>query len=307
MNKKILIPIIVILILAAGIGAYFVLQKSAFPEPLTPPVIKEQTSTFLMIHFEVGAAEKFPWYAEIVKGSDIRNLKYQEALWPTAIEIVNLANRYNAKLTLGFTPQWAEYILMDEKKINMIKEWQKQGHEIAYQHHGVDHPDWDGYSNMPEAKSKEGYRGTAAEGFEFLKKLAYPENVTVGTITDMVNDLPGEIKILTYGGTRNEGGNLAKTVSEPVFRIMENKETIWLGHGFLESFFHDNKKTDALLVELKEKYEEFPPNKVFGVVTHEHDFYRYPDALEEWFRYVNSKGGKIQTVKEIAEKFYPEK
>ena len=39
--NKFIIPIIGVLILAAGIGAFLIFQKPAFPQPLTPP---EQSS-----------------------------------------------------------------------------------------------------------------------------------------------------------------------------------------------------------------------------------------------------------------------
>lgn len=341
--KKLFIPIIVILIIAAGIGAFFVFQKPAFPD--NKPVPKEITTfeeciesgypvmefyprqcktsdgktftekiipvetqnnvnsvfNFVMIHFEVGAAERFPWYADIAKGSDTRNLKYQQALWPTAIELVNLANKYNAKLTLAFTPQWAEYIMKDEKRVGIVREWQRQGHEIAYHHHGLDHPDWDGYSNRIEAKARAGYRGTAEEGFDFLRKLAYPESVSVGTITDTSVDIVDEIKVLTKGGAINDKG-IDDLIDKPKNLVVGNKKFVILSHGFLETYYYNDlnhEKTKAVIEQFKNKYEEAQNGDIVGIVTHGHDYYRYPSALEEWLKFIQSKNGTVEKISDI--------
>ena len=300
MNKKIFIAVIVILLIAAGIGAYFVFQKPAFPEPITPPVIKEQTSTFLMVHFEVGGAD-FPWYKEIAPGADNRNLKYQEALWPIAVKMIEAANSKDFKLTLCFNPQWAEYILKDERKIEAIRQWQNQGHELAFHHHGYDHPDWNGFSNSndPKVKNDKRYRGRADEGFAYVKKLAAPDKVITGTVTDASNDLPEDILINTYGGVREGTVRWEDAISGPEIRIVKDREIVQIGHGFLESYYRNNQKTAALLEEFKKEYEKLQSGKIFGVVLHEHDFYRYPDAFLQWLDYIDSKGDQAQTVKQI--------
>ena len=64
-------------------------------------------STFLAIHFEVGG--------------NTRNLEHQRSHWPTAVNLEKLADQYNAKLSLQFNPQWAEYILQDHDKYNLLK------------------------------------------------------------------------------------------------------------------------------------------------------------------------------------------
>jgi len=102
-------------------------------------------STFLAIHFEVGG--------------DTRNLAHQKEFWPVAIDLIKLANKYNAKLTLQFNPQWAEYILKDKNKFNLLKEWQNRGHEIGLHHHGYDHGNWNGYTNRPGKENEPRFRG----------------------------------------------------------------------------------------------------------------------------------------------------
>ena len=47
---------------------------------------------------------------------------------------------------MHFNPQWAEYILEDSNRINLLKHWQSQNYEIGIHHQGYDHGDWNGYT-----------------------------------------------------------------------------------------------------------------------------------------------------------------
>jgi len=42
-------------------------------------------------------------------------------------------------------------IMADSSKIEQIRTWQAQGHEIGAHHHGIYHPIWDGFTNYPQA------------------------------------------------------------------------------------------------------------------------------------------------------------
>ncbi len=293
--KKVLLFLVIIILGSLIIGAYFVFQKKFLKNE------KEKTrDTFLMIHFEVGGAD-FPWYKEIAFDADVENLKYQEALWPSAVKMVEAANVKNFKLTLCFNPQWGEYILADNARIEITKQWQKQGHEIAFHHHGYDSPDWNGFSNRDDQKIKNSpkYRGKVAEGFSFIEKLAIPEKVVTGTVSDSQKDLPNDILINTYGGVREGTNRWDDSISSPEVITINGRKAIRIGHGFLESYYKNNQKTEALLREFKKEYEKIPAGKIFGVVLHAHDFYRYPEAYLEWLNYVELKEHKIQTVKEV--------
>lgn len=343
MNKKILIPIIVILIIATGIGIFFIFQKLAFPEQslgrcgdgicgpveraypeacprdcediLQPSQILPESNvtqrslgtpdTFVLIHFEVGVFKKWEWYQKIAPDASVTNLKYQEALWPTTIKLIELADRYKVKLTLAFNPQWAEYILKDEEKINIIKKWQSNGHEIAFHHHGYEHPDWNGYSNRNDSNitNDSRYRGTAEDGYKYVKQLAYPKEVITGTITDIHTDLVEGLSILTKGGTKFDQG-IDDAVSKPKEISLGNRTIISLSHGFLESYFNDEQKTLDLVETFKKKYKEvkeMDDNYIFGIVTHEHDFYRFPAALEKWFEFLKEQDPEMTHNKTISQ------
>lgn len=112
-------------------------------------------ASFLAIHFEVGGHTK--------------SLEYQKTLWPAAIDLVALADQYKANLTLQFNPQWAEYILQDRNNFNLLKQWQKQSHEVGLHHHGYDHGDWNGYTNRPGKEDDPRFRGKIEDMMELMR------------------------------------------------------------------------------------------------------------------------------------------
>lgn len=267
--------------------------------------VEAKPPTFFMVHFEVGGDNAVrrgvALFRDIIGDSNFGNkdLRYQAVMWPTAIKIVELANKYGFKLTLALNPQWAEYILKDDKKIRIVREWQGQGHELAFHHHGFDHIDWNGYSNRPEAAGDPRYRGTASEGFAFVKKLAAPNKVVTGSITDAKSDKPNDIEIITKGSRDTE----KDIMGEPYeMHIGGGAKLTWVNHAYLEKYLHNDSncsRTKELLNKFKHLYDKAQPNLVVGVVSHEHDFYRYPDLFRDWFEFVKLRGNTIRTVSEI--------
>ncbi|HDY75539.1 MAG TPA: hypothetical protein ENH49_03350 [Candidatus Marinimicrobia bacterium] len=85
-------------------------------------------------------------------------------------ELVDAADGYGAKLTLLFTPPWAEMILSDDAKLNLITRWKQNGHEIGGHHHGPSVCSWDGYTNID----------VNGDDFESRQgKVPCPENVAL--------------------------------------------------------------------------------------------------------------------------------
>lgn len=270
-----------------------------------PKLVEAKPPTFFMVHFEVGGDNAVrrgvALFRDIIGDSNFSNkdLRYQAVMWPTAIKIVELANKYGFKLTLALNPQWAEYILKDDKKIKIVREWQGQGHELAFHHHGINHIDWNGYSNRPEAAGDPRYRGTASEGFAFVKKLAAPNKVVTGCITDTKSDKPDDIVILTRGSRDIE----KDIMGEPYeMYIGEGTKLTWVNHAYLEKYLRNDSnfaRTKKLKNRFKKLYDKAQPNIVVGVVSHCHDFYRHPDFFRDWFEFVKSRGNTIRTVSEI--------
>ena len=237
-------------------------------------------ATFFVIHFEVGGHTE--------------SLEHQMLFWPAGTSLVTLANRYAIKLTLQFNPQWAEYIVIDKGKLDLIKRWQQQGHEISLHHHGYDHGDWNGYSNRAEIRDDPRFRGNIQDMMKLMRQLVHPFQVLSGTVTDEECDYPQDIRYDT------EGIKLAHARSKPKWVTLGSKDVIQAGMAFL------SLEEDLEYFSLE--YLKSGTNEVFGVVTHEKDFAKNPVIIEEWFKFIRSRGESVKTVSQIImdyEKVYP--
>ncbi len=228
-------------------------------------------ATFLVIHFEVGG--------------NTRSLEHQKEFWQPTVDFVKLADMYDAKLTLQFNPQWAEYILKDKNKFSLLKEWQKQGHEVGLHHHGYDHGNWNGYTNRLGMENNPEFRGRIGDMMKVMQELAYPYQILSGTITDEESDYPQGIKYDT------EGIEIYHARAKPKQVILGGKEVVQVGMAFL-SFKGDIEK-------FKCEYSKSAEDEVFGIVTHEIDFAENPEIIEEWLKFMKSNGRRIQTVSEV--------
>jgi len=296
---------------------------------------KKPFSTFMMVHFEVGGDRNFRVFQNILKENlksgyviDNRSLAYQKALWTTVINLLQLADKYNIKLSLALNPQWAEFILKDEQKIKYLRTWIHNGHELAFHHHGINQIDWNGYSNRSQKnhfnkrKDKfdkftkklytDAYRGTAKEGFSQLKKLALKIDssykIITGSITDTAIDKPSEIFILTKGSTVFDKDFINKPEA---IQLPNGQNIYWFSHYQLGSNFNtarnpnlysekQNKaKAKEELGKIKDNYDKAGHDEVVGIVFHVFDYYRAPQIYASLFKYLNSKNKKVETIRTI--------
>jgi hypothetical protein len=228
-------------------------------------------ATFFAVHFEVGGnADSF---------------KYQEEYWPHAVNLIKLSDMYDDKLTLQFNPQWSEFILEDNDKYYLLKEWQKNGHEVALHHHGYDHMDWNGYTNRPDKKDEPAYRGNIEEMMGLMRRLAYPDPLISGTITDEHFDYPEGIQYDTEGIKTDHARTKPRRV------VLGKKEVVQVGMSYLPY--------DADIERYKRAFIGAENDEIFGLVTHEFDFSKNPDIIEEWYKFIKVQKQKIRTVREI--------
>lgn len=130
-------------------------------------------------------------------------------------KLVDKANGYGMKLTLMFTPPWADYIMNDPSRAQELSIWKAQGHEIAGHHHAVHHPGtWDGYTYLSEAEAaairnsmgkNEPYFGDLVAFTAELEKLN--PDIHSGCMNDEgdKNELPQKIAYDTCSGYANFG------------------------------------------------------------------------------------------------------
>ena len=229
-------------------------------------------ASFLVIHFEVG--------------SHTESLEHQALFWPAVADLLTLAKHYKVNLTLQFTPQWAEYIIRDQSKLGLLKRWQHQGHEVGLHHHGYDHADWDGFINREGKEDDPGYSGNVGNMMGYMRQLVHPYQICSGTITDEEFDYPQGIKYDTEGIQIYHARSRPKRVT-----LGDNSEVIQVSMAFL-SFEGDIESFEC-------EYEESQESEIFGLVTHEKDFARNPEIIEEWLRLIRSRGETIKTVSEI--------
>lgn len=237
-------------------------------------------SSFLAIHFEVGR--------------DTRGLDHQRKHWPAAVSLVESANKHRSKLTLQFNPQWADYILADKVKFDLLKKWQDEGHEISLHHHGYDHNNWNGYTNRSGKSSDYRYRGTIKNMMGLMTRLAAPYDFLSGTITDEAFDYPDCIRYDT------EGIWIHHARTRPQKVIFCGIDVIQVGMALLPF--------DGDIEVFKQEYLKSQENNIFGVVTHEADYDKDPAVINKWLEFMQSENNSIQTVSEILadyQKTYP--
>ena len=227
---------------------------------------------FLAIHFEVGR--------------DTKNLEHQKVYWPAAIDLIHLADQYGSGLTLQFSPQWAEYILKDKQRHELVRSWQAHGHEVSLHHHGYDHGDWNGYTNRTDKEHDPRFRGNIPDMMKLMSRLVCPHRALSGTITDEIFDYPPGIRYDTEGILISHARSKPKWVT-----LGPNNRVIQVGMAFLS--FESN------IDNFKYEYEKSRKDEVFGVVTHEKDFTENPAIIEEWLNFTKSKGKTIRNIKEI--------
>jgi len=303
--KKFIIFIFIILI-ASGIGGYFIFKKPARPDNSQN---RELPNAFFAVHFEPRSADERGF-------EELKNF-------------VQMADDFKVKLTLQFAPSWAKMILSDENKMELMRRWQTNGHEIAAHHHGATHGwEWDGYTNLSasewqknrqEVYSRSGqdkkavqslakqnnlgekYFGNMDDYMILLKKLAGSEKIFTMTMgPDRKTDWPEEIPysldniVMLPNGDYNIGGSA----------IVKLKKEIYSGRNVSEidmRFIENLNEVE----KAKEEYSRAKPSDVVGVVTHIEDFARDHNTPRAWMEFINKKdpsGERNKTVAEVMEK-----
>ena len=266
-------------------------------------------STFVMIHFEAGYQGRLNNDLPITIPQEYMNMEFgwQEYLFDTAKKLVQKANDYGFHLTLAFNPQWAEYILLDNEKVNLIKLWQKQGHEIAFHHHSINHPDWNGYSNDPSAiNSSIPFLGNVDAGLDFVKNLAAPSNVTTAMIGGLPIDMPqsyentSEDLIFSSGNQYSSFERYGKLRSLKPYNIIKSNgaKITYVTHRQLTSILQDYTVNEALEI-FKTEYNNIQDDEIYGIVFHCYDYHEAEETYNNWFEFIKNNGDTIKTIDEV--------
>jgi hypothetical protein len=253
---------------------------------------KKPFAVFYAVHMEAGIRS---------------NLEYQQRCWPRLIELVKTADKENAKLTLLFNPQWAEYILKNEKKLSIVKDWQANGHEVGLHYHLVTHHDWNGYTNRKEFMAAPFYRGNVKKMMKLVNRLAAPHKIETACCG---LDIATEVNPAKSGGV--------PVASRFIDEIDFPDEIIYDIDGFhdgvtkpLEFIFRGKKRyhlrhLPVLTIEYTEKaiseIKTANSDEIVGIATHEIDYNLI--FIGKIFRYCKENNIQIRPVHKIMEDYF---
>jgi len=201
-----------------------------------------------------------------------------------------LADKYNHKLTLEFNPNWATYILQDSSKLNLLRSWEQNGHEIALHHHGPTHPDWNGYTNREDKKSDPKYKGTIEDMMKLINQLPASGKVLTAGATDETTDWAQGVIYDTNGGTsKNDLLSTPQIVSWNGFQVTQLKYRMY-AVGI---------PTDADLNEIESAYSSAKNGEIIGIVFHVHDYDKRKSEITALFESLKNNNLKVKAVKNI--------
>ncbi len=276
-------------------------------------VVPSKKSTFVMIHLEAGYQARLDNNLPINIPQEymIMNFGWQEYLFDTAQKLVQKADDYGFHLTLAFNPQWAEYILLDNTKVNIVKQWQKNGHEIAFHHHSINHPDWNGYSNDLNAENSHiPFLGDVDIGLDFVKNLAVPNNVTTAMIGGLPIDMPQSYEnrtqdlIFASGSQYTSFKQYGKLRSLKPYKVIKSNgaKITYVTHRQLTSILTDYTINEALEI-FKTEYATMKEDEIYGVVFHCYDYHETEETYNDWFEFIKNSGDTIKTINEVVSNY----
>ena len=201
-------------------------------------------------------------------------------LFPKLVEIVQLADSFGIPLNIQLTPQWGSKILEDTARLDNVRQWQRNGHEIGAHHHGIEAGSgWDGYTDHPpeDWTHPDKYKGTMKDFMNILDQVAGDSLILNGGFGDTF-DWPKGLIFRTFGNT------LQDAISQPVY---ENNN----GQGchvisYCVSF--TEKKVDSLITF----YSFAGPDDIFGFNNHVFNFDFSQTYLRKWMQFITGKNNK---------------
>lgn len=210
-------------------------------------------------------------------------------------QLVFEADARHIRLTVGFSPSWAEMLLAEPPLLDEVRGWQLRGHEIAAHHHDVHAEVWDGYSDLRPGQidRPEPWRGTMADFRDLLAAVAGPPGLRSASMPSASWEWP-------YGVPFRYDGAEGVEALPAEFRI-ENHYGVWTVRNV-------GLSGPGILLDLEILLREARPPRVLGVATHVRDFQADPGLVLGWMDAVaalDPLGLRNRTVAEILEPMPP--
>jgi len=231
------------------------------------------------------------FHLEVSRGPRIK------ALWPKLEQFMQLADRYNVKVTLQFSWPWADYVYKSGL-LDTVHAWEANGHEIALHHHGPTHKFFDGYTNAPDRVRTDGwyatdygYLGDMNALMEFLAPLSQ-KGITSAGMSDEETDWPeGVLYFATDSGETPSKDDL---LSRPV-------ETTHNGHPVVEvynaGYLIGHLGNAAVnLSDVEQALQTATPNEYLGLVFNDETIEQDFAQIEPLFQLLQRYGVPVETV-----------
>jgi len=263
----------------------FITSFSCEQAPIPAP--SSEINMFIAIHNEPGSFNAWG--------------DYQEEKWPALVSLVESADGYGHTLTLLFNPQWATYILDNEERLALVRQWESHGHELGVHCHGVNtQVNWNGYTNNDEYKIRQEYLGTMQDMMDLLNRLPVSGQMKTSATTDDSSEIdypPGIIYDVDGGASEYED-----LVSTPFALTWGDSELIGLKHARFTDAAGSGISvgTDDILTAMQE-YEE---GQVLGIVFHTFEYYDNPGPYDLLFAFLAERGVHTKTVSSILEESF---
>jgi hypothetical protein len=275
MKRKVLITVLVvsltIIITGAVVGSIFLFRKDP------------KTKLFLAIHCE--------------PGSNPSILKQPLQYWPALKQMVTVADSYDIKLTILFNPQWGQYILLNTTRLNLVRAWEINGHEIGVHHHGPHHQEWNGYTNQVNYLSNPNYLGNISDMMSILNQLPSSGKMLSGCISttdDIPYDCPQCLKYSVDGGS----DKVDHLYSKPALKTFNGVEVYQVTHAIFNAI---ESEVNIDLEHFGELYKERNNEYIMGLVWHAFNYDQTPQAFDSLFGYLHQESIQTYTLTSIFE------
>ncbi len=229
--------------------------------------------------------------------SQQQKLSYQKEYWPSLVSLIDLADDYNVDLTLVVSPQWAKYILADNNKLQLIRNWEEQGHELGFYHRGPsDSVVWDGYTNNLNFFNDSKYQGNIDDAMDLLLQLPAKSQMNTYDGTDVNTDIPIS-RGLVYE-IEGEGSitPLLWFPSEASYDVGD----VWQMH---HRCFVCDSVDSATIIDVKQAIDAGAENQTLGIVFNGKNYANNPQQVQALFALFQEYNIKVITASEVMNKW----
>ncbi len=237
---------------------------------------------------------------------EVSNFPRIQTLWPRLVDFMALADRYGAKVSLQFSPQWAEYVYANNLTDTVLA-WEAEGHEIALHHHGPTHKFFDGYTNRPDLIRTDGwyatdgvYKGDMAALMTYLDPLAANPIVSAG-MSDADIDWPEGV---LYYATKYEAENSKADLISVPWQATYNGYTVTVvtNAGYAIAHLGDAAVT---LADIEQGLQNATPDQVMGIVVSDDTIENAFDQIEPLFQLLERYGAQARTIRDVVGNYEP--